>query len=272
MAPKKISILLADVDGTLVTKEKLLTARAITAVHKLRERGIRFAITSGRPPRGMSMVIEPLKIDTPIAGFNGGLIVSPDMSVIESKNLSREAAEKTVASLRKHNLDVWVYAGEEWIVPDAEGPHVAREQWTVKFPPKVSTDIDAALEHAVKIVGVSDDLDLVKAAEHDLQSELGNDASAARSQPYYVDVTHPHANKGDVVGSLSRLLGIPAEEFATFGDQPNDVLMFRKGGVSIAMGQAASEVKEAATYVTEDSEHEGFAIGIERFLLGEETA
>ncbi len=272
MAPANISILLADVDGTLVTKEKLLTERTIAAVHKLQDRGIRFAITSGRPPRGMSMVIEPLKIDTPIAGFNGGLIVKPDMTVIESKNLSREAAGKTVASLRKHKLDVWVYAGEDWIVPDADGPHVAREQWTVKFPPKVSSDIEAALDHAVKIVGVSDDLDLVRAAEHDLQGELGRDASAARSQPYYLDVTHPHANKGDVVGALSKLLGIPPAEFATFGDQPNDVLMFRKGGVSIAMGQAADEVKQAATYVTEDSEHEGFAIGIERFLLGEDRS
>ena len=268
----KISILLADVDGTLVTREKLLTERAIAAVRKLGDRGIRFAITSGRPPRGMAMVIEPLAIDTPIAGFNGGLIVKPDMTVIESRNLSREAAEKTVASLRKHGLDVWIYAGEDWIVPDAQGPHVAREQWTVKFPPKVSTDIDAALDHAVKIVGVSDDLDLVRAAENDLQGELGHNASAARSQPYYLDVTHPQANKGDVVAALSKLLGIPPAEFATFGDQPNDVLMFRRSGVSIAMGQAADEVKQAATHVTEDSEHEGFAIGVERFLLEEAQA
>ncbi len=269
MAGEKISILLADVDGTLVTKEKILTERAIAAVAKLRDRGIRLAITSGRPPRGMSMLFEPLALDTPIAGFNGGLIVKRDMSVIESRNLSRDAAEKTVASMRKHKLDVWVYAGEDWIVPDAEGPHVAREQWTVKFPPKVSSDIDAALDHAVKIVGVSDDHDLVRASERDLQGELGDTASAARSQPYYLDVTHPHANKGDVVAALSKLLDIPASEFATFGDQPNDVLMFRRSGVSIAMGQAADEVKEAATYVTADSEHEGFAIGIERFLLGE---
>ena len=271
MPAPKISILLADVDGTLVTKEKLLTERTIAAVGKLRERGIRFAITSGRPPRGMSMLFDALDLDTPIAGFNGGLIVKRDLTVIASRTLPRQAADKTVASLRKHGLEVWVYAGEDWIVPDAAGPHVAREQWTVKFPPKVSTDIDGALDHAVKIVGVSDDLELVRAAEHDLQGELGDDASAARSQPYYLDVTHHQANKGDVVASLSELLHIPPAEFATFGDQPNDVLMFRRGGVSIAMGQAASEVREAATYVTEDSENEGFAIGIERYLLGEQN-
>ena len=264
----KISLLLADVDGTLVTKEKILTERAIAAVHKLHDRGIEFAITSGRPPKGMAMLFDPLDLRTPIAGFNGGLLVKRDLTIIESKNLSRDVADRTVASLRKHQLDVWVYAGEDWIIPDADAPHVAREQWTVKFAPKVSTDLDDALDHAVKIVGVSDDLDRVKAAEHDQQDELGDGASAARSQPYYLDVTHPHANKGDVVLTLAKHLNIPTGEIATFGDQPNDVLMFRRGGVSIAMGQANDEVKQAATHVTDDSENEGFAKGVERFILG----
>ena len=72
MADKhEISLVVADVDGTLVDEHKVLTARAQTAVLKLYEAGIRFAVTSGRPPAGMAMLIDPLKIDTPIAGFNG---------------------------------------------------------------------------------------------------------------------------------------------------------------------------------------------------------
>ena len=84
-AQPSVRIVLADVDGTLVTQDKLLTARAVEAVARLRERGIEFAITSGRPPRGMSMLIEPLGLTTPISAFNGGLIVRPDMSVVEQK-------------------------------------------------------------------------------------------------------------------------------------------------------------------------------------------
>ena len=74
----KISLLLADVDGTLVTHEKILTERAIKAVADLKAAGIRFAITSGRPPKGMEMVIKPLAIETPIAGFNGGLFTNAE--------------------------------------------------------------------------------------------------------------------------------------------------------------------------------------------------
>jgi len=266
----KISLVLADVDGTLVTKEKLLTERAIRAVKRLRERGIRFAVTSGRPPKGMGMLIGPLGISEPIAGFNGGLFVKPDLTIIEAKTLSREAADKTVQILRDHKVDVWVYSGEDWLVPDAKGPHVDREQWTVKFAPKVVSDFGKALDSAVKIVGVSDDLELMKTVEKDAQEALGDTASAARSQPYYLDVTHPQANKGGVVLSLEKMLGVKAAEIATLGDQPNDVLMFRKSGISIAMGQASDEVKGAATYVSDSAEDEGFAKAVERYVLGEE--
>jgi Cof subfamily protein (haloacid dehalogenase superfamily) len=247
----------------------VLTARTIAAVDRLRQRGIKFALTSGRPPRGMSMLIEPLGITEPIAGFNGGLFVKPDMTIIDAKTLPRATAEETVALLRKAGLDVWVYSGEDWLVPDADGPHVARERWTVKFDPTVTRDFRKALESAVKIVGVSDDLELMKQVEADVQTALGDHASAARSQPYYLDVTHPKANKGGVVDSLVEMLGVPAGEIMTLGDQPNDVLMFERSGVSVAMGQASDEVKRQATYVSDSSEEEGFAKAIELHVLGE---
>ena len=266
---RTISLVLADVDGTLVTKDKVLTDRAVRAVRRLRERGIRFAVTSGRPPRGMNMLIEPLDIVEPIAGFNGGLFVKPDLSIIEAKTLSRAAADRAVAILREHGVDVWVYSGEDWLVGDAKAPHVDREQWTVKFAPTVTDDFEHALEAAVKIVGVSDDLELMKRVEKAAQDGLGDSASAARSQPYYLDITHPDANKGGVVLALERMLGVKPSEVATLGDQPNDVLMFRKSGMSIAMGQASDEVKAAATHTSDSVEDEGFAKAIERYVLGD---
>ncbi len=264
-----IRLVLADVDGTLVTREKLLTARAIAAVRALRERGIRFALTSGRPPRGMAMLIEPLGISEPIAGFNGGLFVKPDFSIIEAKVLPGDVARQTVELLRGSGLDVWVYSGEDWLVPDADGPHVAREKWTVKFDPTVTGDFGAALDKAVKIVGISDDTALMQKVEKQAQAALGSHASAACSQPYYLDVTHPEANKGGVVERLVAMLGIPASAIATLGDQPNDVLMFEKSGLSIAMGQASDAVKAKATLVTDSSEADGFAKAIEQHILGQ---
>ena len=268
IVPRKISLLLADVDGTLVTHEKILTERARNAVHSLHRAGIRFAITSGRPPKGMAMLIEPLALTTPIAGFNGGLFAHPDLTIIEERELAPDVARQAFDLILKHELDAWVYSGNDWLVRDPEAPHVDREAWTVKFRPKAVQNFDGALQKAVKIVGVSDDLERVKRCESDAQAALGHHATAARSQPYYLDVTHPDANKGFVAGYLSRLLEIPEEEIATIGDQPNDVLMFERSGFSIAMGNASDEVKRQASAVTNSSDDEGFAKAVERFLLG----
>jgi Cof subfamily protein (haloacid dehalogenase superfamily) len=265
--PRQISLLLADVDGTLVTHDKILTERARDAVHGLRRAGIRFAITSGRPPKGMAMLVEPLAIDIPIAGFNGGLFVHPDLTIIEERLLAPDVAKQTVDLILKHDLDAWVYSGNDWLVRNTKAPHVDREAWTVKFQPKAVKDFDDSLQKAVKIVGVSDDLARVERCEADAQAALGGRATAARSQPYYLDVTHPDANKGFVAGYLSRTLGIPAEEIATIGDQPNDVLMFKRSGFSIAMGNASDEVKQQASAVTDSYDDEGFAKAVERFLL-----
>src|SRR5271165_6325846 len=193
---RKVSLLLADVDGTLVTHEKILTERARNAVRSLRRMGIGFAITSGRPPKGMAMLIEPLALDTPIAGFNGGLFVHPDLTIIEERLLAPDAAKQTIDLILNHGLDVWVYSGNDWLVRDPKAPHVDREAWTVKFGPKVVSDFGTTVDRAVKIVGISDDLEKVKRCESDAQTALAHRATAARSQPYYLDVTHPDANKG----------------------------------------------------------------------------
>ena len=268
----KISLLLADVDGTVVTKDKVLTERAVRAVAALHEAGIAFAVTSGRPPRGMAMLIEPLHITTMIAGFNGGAMVKPDMSVIEEKTLPPDVTREAIEVIAGHGLDAWLYTAKDWFITKRDAPHVDREAWTVKFDAVVVDRFaDEDLDRATKVVGVSDDLAAVEKAEGDMQAALGDRASAARSQPYYLDVTHPHANKGDVVEALSKEMGIPTSEIATIGDMPNDVLMFKRSGFSIAMGNAGDAVKRQASAVTAGYDDEGFAKAIEDLLLPPKT-
>src|SRR5262249_43683200 len=134
---ERIRLVLADVDGTLVTQDKVLTDRAIAAVRKLKEADIVFAVTSGRPPRGMSMLIEPLDLTTPLAAFNGGLFARPDMTVIEQRTIPDEITPTVIDVLDRQGMTVWVYRGADWFVLDPKAPHVDREAWTVKFPPTI---------------------------------------------------------------------------------------------------------------------------------------
>jgi Cof subfamily protein (haloacid dehalogenase superfamily) len=267
--PANIRLVIADVDGTLVTRDKLLTPRSIEAVKRLREGGIAFTITSGRPPLGMKMLIDVLALTEPVAAFNGGVVVHPNLSVMTQNLLPADIAPRVIEAIERHGLDCWVYTDRDWLVRKADAPHVAREQWTVKFAPIVVPDFNSHLQRVAKVVGVSDDYAAVARCEADVQRECGNQASAARSQPYYLDVTHPDANKGRVVIVLSKALSISPAQIATIGDMPNDVLMFRKSGLSIAMGNASSEVQKQAQCVTTSNEEEGFANAMEVFVLGE---
>jgi Cof subfamily protein (haloacid dehalogenase superfamily) len=269
MAKKqRISLVVADVDGTLVTEDKILTERAKAAVRALHVANIAFAITSGRPPLGMAMLFDALQLNTPIAGFNGGLFVKRDLRILEQKTVPADIARQGIELIRQHGLDAWVYCGNDWLITRPGAPHVAREAWTVKFEPKVVADFSDRLDQVAKVVGVSDDLDGVQRCEADARAAFGQRATANRSQPYYLDITHKDANKGAVVAFLSRHLGIPAAEIATIGDQPTDVPMFKRSGFSIAMGNASDQVKVQAMATTDSYNDEGFAKAMERFILG----
>jgi Cof subfamily protein (haloacid dehalogenase superfamily) len=265
--PFKCSAVISDVDGTLVTDEKTLTSRAVSAAAELRANGIIFSITSARPPRGLRNLLGSLGITTPVIGFNGGVIASPDMAIITEHLLSPDVARRAVEMLDAGGAQVWVFSGQDWLIRDAEGSYVGLEERTVAFAPTVVPNFGSALDSAAKIVGTSVDFGRLERCERDVKNALGDKAFVARSQPYYLDVTHPLANKGTALTELASLMGIPLAEIAVLGDGGNDVAMFERSGLSIAMGNASPEVQLAADFVTDSNREDGFANAIERIIL-----
>jgi hydroxymethylpyrimidine pyrophosphatase-like HAD family hydrolase len=207
------SAVVSDVDGTLVTDDKRLTARAQAVVVELRANGIIFSI-SARPPRGLRMLIGPLGITTLVTGFNGAVIAATDLSVITERLLSPEVARRTVEMLNGHGAQVWIFSGQDWLLREPDGPYAGLEERTVGFPPTMVEDFGPALDASAKIVGVSRDFKLLPQCEREVQIALGDNAFVARSQPYYLDVTHPLANKGAALTEVAKLLGVPLAEIA----------------------------------------------------------
>jgi Cof subfamily protein (haloacid dehalogenase superfamily) len=266
--PFKCSAVISDVDGTLVTDDKVLTARAEAAVSELRASGIIFSIISSRPPRGLRMLLDPLEITTPVGGFNGGVITTPDLAVVTEHLLLPQVARRALDKLNTPGVQVWVFSGQDWLLRDPDGPYVPLEQRTVGFRPTVVDDFGAALDVAAKIVGVSKDFDLLEQCERDVRAALTDSAFVARSQRYYLDITDPLANKGVALAEIAKLLRIPLAEIATIGDGGNDVAMFERSGLSIAMGNASPLVQQKADFLTDSNRDDGFAHAIERFILG----
>ena len=263
----RIRLLITDVDGTLVTPDKRVTEAAADAVRKLGESGIGFTLISSRPPKGMASLIGALHVSLPFAAFNGGSLVAPDGSLILAHRLSADAAGKALGLLDRHGVDIWVFAGGDWLLRNPNGPDVGRERVAVGFEPTVVQGFEAVIDRIDKIVGVSDDHALLARVEAEAQALIGADAAIQRSQPYYLDVTHPLANKGEAVRALCERIGVAPERTAVIGDMFNDVAMFEVAGVSIAMGQAPEDVRRRAGAVTRANTDEGFAAAVGRLIL-----
>jgi Cof subfamily protein (haloacid dehalogenase superfamily) len=263
----RISLLLSDVDGTLVTTDKRLTEASRAAVRRLAERSIGFTITSSRPPFGMRMLIEALDLKLPIGAYSGGALFAPDAGVLEQHLIDPAAARQAVKILRSCGVDIWAFSGQAWLLTDPAGAYVDHERRTILCEPVVVEGFDDHLGQVSKIVGVSADFERLKACEIEMQAALAGAASVVRSQDYYLDVTPLGVDKGTLLDALVRRLGIPHEEIATIGDMDNDLPMFRRAGFRIAMGNGSPAVKAEADAVTTTNEEDGFAAAIDRYVL-----
>ena len=262
-----IKLVVSDCDGTLVTPDKKLTEAARQAVARLHAAGIGFTIVSSRPPFGMRMLIAPCDLRLPFGAFNGSSVLSPDLTPLSRTVIAPAAAARSLAVLAEFDVDAWLFTGDRWIIA-RDGDYVAHEQTTIETTPTIAADFSPYLDSGCKIVGASADSEKLARCEAAMQKALGDTAHAGRSQSYYLDVTPPGQDKGSFVDAMAKRLGVMTDEIATLGDMRNDLPMFRRSGMSIAMGNAPDEVKAQATRVTATNREDGFAKAIDDLLDG----
>ncbi len=262
-----IGLLVSDVDGTLVRKDKSLADATVAAVRTLTQAGLPVTLISARPPSGMHWLADRLDLGGPFGAFNGGVLFKRDRCVIARHCLDRRVAEAMIALFRDAGITCWVFADDQWLSSSGDDPHNPGEEKASNIPPIITGDFSAKLARIDKIVGVSDDHALLVELETRAKAIAGADATIARSQPYYLDVTAPLANKGDGVAFLAEAFGVPLDQVAVIGDQANDLPMFARAGLSIAMGQAPPAVKSEAMLATDSNDADGVAGAITRIIL-----
>jgi len=265
---QRVPLVLSDIDGTLLDNGKKLTPGAPAAVQRLYRAGIRFTLASARPPRLTRELVRVLEVREPLACFNGALIVGPDERVLHELPIKPSDAQTVADRIVEDGFDLWVWTDKDWYVSDPIGPHVEHHESLMGSKATLLATRDLSQFNVLKLVGVSDNYDALAEAEKQMGALPHSTVSATRSSPYYLDVTDARANKGAVVLTLSEMLHIPSGQIATIGDMSTDALMFRKSGLSIAMGNAFDDVKAQAKYVTKSNEEDGFAYAMDHFVLG----
>lgn len=268
MSGEPIHLMLSDMDGTLLKPDHSISQPVRGAVEALRAAGGHFTLASSRPPRAMRGQVQALGVtDVPTAAFNGGTLVNPDGSYLLQHFIEPAAARRALALFGEHPVSVWLFADDQWLVTELAADYLEKEHTTLGYGPAQVPSFEPYLGRADKIVATSADFALLERLEAQAQQVLRGQALAARSQAYYLDVTALAANKGDALASLAEHLGIALANTAAIGDGPNDVAMFRRAGLSIAMGQATDAVKAQANEVTASNVEDGVAEAINRFVL-----
>lgn len=262
-----IRLVVSDIDGTLVRDDKSLSPATIDAAKRLMAAGAGFSLISARPASGMLWIAEAFGLNGLMGAFNGGTLVHADGSVVSAERLAADAAARALDLIDRPNVIVWLFRAGVWHASRLDDHYTKREIAAARQQPTVTADMRGLLDEADKIVAVSEDHDLLARLEGEAAAALGDAATVARSQPYYLDITAPAANKGDGLAALAKASGVPLEAVAVLGDQRNDLPMFARAGLSIAMGQGPEEVRAAATHVTRSNEEDGVAHAIDEILL-----
>ena len=267
MTEAPIRLLLCDIDGTLVRHDKSLPDENVAAIRELTARGIAVSLISARPPAGMLAIADKLGLSGPFGAFNGGTIFTEDGTELCAEQVPPALAEQLLALYREAKVTIWLFATNRWFSSDLSNSHTPREVISSGLQPEEMPNVTALLGAVDKLVAVCDDQAAMDAIEARASKIVGKIATLVRSQDYYLDCTALAANKGEGVTRLAALYGVPLSEVAVIGDQANDVAMFRRAGLAIAMGQAKPAVQAAAHFIAASSEDAGVADAIRRFVL-----
>lgn len=262
-----IRLVVSDIDGTLVDKQKRVTPATEEAVRRLEAAGIGFTVISARPMSGIVPIAETLAIDAPMAAFNGGIIFDRTGEVREHHVIAQTVAEGVMRIAADAPVDVWVFADNIWYASTDQGTHVGSERLASNQVPVITSDFADLLDHADKVTFVSDDHAMLADLAERCKAAHGDDATIAQSQVYYLDVTALAANKGDGLMALARSFGERLESVAVLGDQFNDVPMLTRAGLAIAMGNAPDGVKAVAHQVTTANDGDGVAHAIDTIIF-----
>jgi Cof subfamily protein (haloacid dehalogenase superfamily) len=262
-----IRLVVSDIDGTLVDKQKQLTPATADAVLRLERAGVGFTVISARPMSGIMPIAETLAIDAPMAAFNGGIIFRRDGSIAEHHVIDPDVVRGVMAIAADAPVDIWVFADDRWYASTEVGHHVDSERVSSNQAPVIVEDFSDLYERADKVTFVSDDHAMLADLAERCKAAHGADATIAQSQVYYLDVTALAANKGDGLAALARTFDQPLAAVAVMGDQYNDVPMLERAGLAIAMGNAPDLVKAIAHQVTTGNDVDGVAHAIETIIF-----
>jgi Cof subfamily protein (haloacid dehalogenase superfamily) len=269
------SAVCTDIDGTLLDRNRQLSARTIQAIRSIKDR-VPIILASSRMPSALRHLQVQLDItEHPIICYNGGYILrqqvhSTHPEILGSTQISLDVCLQIIVVARKWPVHVSLYADDEWYVAKQD-KWADREESITKVSPKIR-EIEQVLAdwtirksgaHKIMIMGEAHH---IRPLYEELERYYNNSVHIYRSKDTYLELAPKQISKASALELVVRKwYGLPISEVIAFGDNYNDIEMIHAAGLGIVVNNAREEVKAVADEITLDSREDGVAIALEKY-------
>ncbi|MDO4939635.1 MAG: Cof-type HAD-IIB family hydrolase [Lachnospiraceae bacterium] len=269
-----IKLVAADMDGTLIHNNQVLTSRTEKAVRDICDKGIKFILNTGRSNSESELYYDQLPMDYSIFA-NGTYILNLKTGECPYYLPITPEDAKIIYDIYAQfdclifiQGDHWVYTTEGAQEECRRFPEYIKGLATIDLPYRYEPDLRKFLEKRTEPVEKFH----VSFINHDQATEA---YAILKDLPfavvwcghYCVEVSNPGADKGLALKWLGEKLGIKREEIMAIGDSGNDRSMIEYAGIGVAMGNSPESIKEIADYVVPSNDEDGAAWALEELLL-----
>ncbi|HAH18955.1 MAG TPA: hypothetical protein DCL29_08125 [Eubacterium sp.] len=246
-----IRLVVSDVDGTLLRNgDTQIPEEVIEYIKQFKEKGILFAVASGREYTSLRRLFEPVKDDIVFICVNGALVVYNEQ-LISKSFLDKRTAFKISEEILKEPRCELMISGEEKTYSKVKNQ---------SFADHITKDLNNILEEIKNLRDIKEEVIKVSAFREGniddfaqkLQKEWGNSLYVVQSQPRWVDITAPYVTKGNALIKVQEAFGISEEDTMAFGDNYNDLDMFEHAFFSYAMQDSYPDIRRAARFLAPD--------------------
>lgn len=258
------SIVLLDIDGTLVDSKDQVSQNTKQLLHHLEQKGIPVILSSARSPSGVEMVVRQVGLHSPIVCYGGSLLLDDQRNIIQDVGIDREAAVafKQFAGREFPHVTVSTYMYDIWLVDRLDDPNVQLVGQRNQCTPLVG-DLESAVQtvphvHKLLCMGAPEEITRLQTRAAQAFPNL----QFARSGTIYLEVLAKDISKGTALEQLQTYYQVDPSRVVAMGDYFVDVEMLRRAGLGIAMGNAPDAVKAAADQVTASCDEEGVYIAL----------
>lgn len=259
MTIKQPKAIFFDIDGTLVSfKTHRIPEPTIQAIHKVREKGIKAFIATGRP-RLVLDSLDGLEFDGFIT-VNGGYCTTEKGDIIY-KNAVPQKDIQALIEYQKTEPFPCIFVREHDMFLNFVNEDVETILKLLNFPPvPIKSNEEAAESEIFQLVSF-----LTQEREDRIMPKVLPDCDSARWHPLFTDAIARGNSKQRGIDEILKFYGIDLSETMAFGDGGNDISMLKHAATSIAMGNAEDKVKAVADYVTTSVDDEGIPNALKHF-------